>query len=680
MEADRWGFPAKRRWLPQTGQLCVSYRQMKKSSVFASLCFGLLVLPLITCGDTRPAQPIPLAPGYGDLAYTPAAPGTYHLPALGPAQDGEVLKTDGQVARLHDLFGDKYVLFSFIYSTCSDVNGCPLATAVLARIKHRLDQDPEIADKLRLISLSFDPRHDTPEVMRLYGNSFAVGRGEWQFLTTESRRTLDPILKAYHQSILPDYDSNGEISGAFSHILRVFLIDLQMQVRNIYSVSFLHPDILVNDVKTLLMEDQGRIAATRNDAHPMVGSEPPATPGDFKQGYETDKYHTDSVSLDRRHGKTADLMALVRQPPLGLPKVPVPADNPVTEKKIVLGRKLFYDRRMSLNNTISCAMCHIPEQGFTSNEMALAVGIEGRTVRRNAPTIYNSAYLTRLFLDGRETRLEQQVWGPLLASNEMGNPSIAVVINKIRHISSYDGLFEEAFDGKGPGMETIGQALASYERTLISANSPFDRWYFDEDPRVISAAAKRGFALFTGKAACASCHLINENYALFTDNAMHNTGLGWFAAMAKTPETTRVLVAPGVYLDVDESVIDAVGNARLSDIGLYEVTQDPADRWRYRTPSLRNVALTAPYMHDGSLETLRDVVEFYNRGGYPNENLDPLIHPLELSEGEVGHLVDFLKSLTGDNVSMLVSDAFAAPVGDPRDHDAERTRDSKGGL
>ena len=146
----------------------------------------------------------------------------------------------------------------------------------------------------------------------------------------------------------------------------------------------------------------------------------PAAPGDYKGGYESSEYHTQSVSLDRRQGQRADLMQVLSKPPLGLPPVPVPADNPVTQLKVELGRKLFYDRRLSLNNTISCAMCHIPEQGFTSNEMALAVGIEGRTVRRNAPTVYNSAYLTRLFHDGREHSLEQQVWSPLLANNEMG--------------------------------------------------------------------------------------------------------------------------------------------------------------------------------------------------------------------------------------------------------------------
>ena len=352
----------------------------------------------------------------------------------------------------------------------------------------------------------------------------------------------------------------------------------------------------------------------------------------------------------------------------------------MTQEKVELGRKLFYDRRLSLNNTFSCAMCHIPEQGFTSNEMALAVGIEGRTVRRNAPTVYNSAYLTRLFHDGREHRLEQQVWAPLLAKNEMGNPSFALVIDRIRGIEEYDGLFEAAFGGKGPGMETIGQALASYERTLVSANSPFDRWYYGKEERAISEAAQRGFDLFRGRAGCVSCHHVNDEYALFTDNAMHNTGLGWSNAMQVEPAKRRVQVAPGVYLDVGTDIISAVSETPVGDVGLYEITQNPADRWKYRTPTLRNVALTAPYMHDGSMETLEQVVEFYNQGGHANENLDPLIAPLNLNRQDIDNLVAFMQSLTGDNVDTLVSDAFAAPIGNLRKQDPDWTHDNRGNL
>ncbi|MCG6864399.1 MAG: SCO family protein [Thiogranum sp.] len=650
---------------------------MKPLILLVAICLAAPLLSSPARGDTGQPPLVPLAPGYGELGYTLPAPGTYRLPPLGPAHDGAILKPDGEPGRLADFFGDKYVLLSFIYSTCSDVNGCPLATAVLARVKKVLDEDPAIGDNLRLISLSFDPEHDTPEVMRLYSSSFASGRSEWEFLTTDSRQAIEPILKAYRQSVLPQYDDKGNTTGSFSHILRVFLIDRQQQIRNIYSVSFLHPDILLDDVRTLLLEDQGATAAAAS-VDGGAAQEIAAAPGDFKGGYDSGDYRTASRSLDRRNGEQADLLGLLHNPPLGLPAVPVPAGNPVTGAKIVLGRKLFFDRRLSRNGTISCAMCHIPEQGYTSNEMALAVGMEGRTVRRNAPTLYNVAYLQRLFHDGREYSLEHQVWSPLLAHNMMDNPSFAAVIGKLRHLSDYDGLFEAAFDGAGPGMETIGKALASYERTLLSADSPFDRWYYGKDQQAVSETVKRGYALFTGKAGCAACHRVDDKHALFTDSAMHNTGLGWYNAMEKPAGKTRVQVSPGIYLDVETSIIDSVRGEKPGDVGLYEVTQNPADRWRYRTASLRNIALTAPYMHDGSLDTLRAVVEFYNRGGYPNEVLDPLIRPLNLSETEIDDLVAFLKSLTGDNVRALVSDAFSAPVGDPGAVEPDGARDKRG--
>lgn len=406
-----------------------------------------------------------------------------------------------------------------------------------------------------------------------------------------------------------------------------------------------------------------------------------AGPGDYKGGYESADYETRSVAVDSRanRGKQADLMAILNNPPLGLPAVPVPADNPPTVAKVLLGRKLFYDRRLSLNDTMSCAMCHVPEQGFANNELALAVGLEGRTVRRNAPTLYNVAYATRLFHDGRETRLEQQAWLPMLRRNEMANPSIGAVISKLRAMSDYDGLFEAAFDGRGPGMETVGAAIASYERTLLSANSPFDRWFYGKQKDALSPQAQRGYRIFSGKGSCTACHLIGEDSALFTDNKLHNTGIGWSSSMGPAAKEQRVLIAPGVYATVTADKVAMVGHPGAGDVGLYEITQNPNDRWRYKTPSLRNVALTAPYMHNGSLLTLADVVAFYNGGGHPNEVLDPLIRPLGLSEQEQEDLVVFMESLTGDNVDVLVADAFAAPVGDLKQQDPHWSHDDHSG-
>jgi cytochrome c peroxidase len=335
----------------------------------------------------------------------------------------------------------------------------------------------------------------------------------------------------------------------------------------------------------------------------------------------------------------------------------------LTAAKINLGRKLFYDRRLSFNNTFSCAICHVPEQGFTSNELATSVGVEGRSVRRNAPTLYNVAYAQQLFHDGRETTLEQQVWGPLLAHNEMANPSIGHVIEKINNNPDYKNLFEAAFK-RPASMETLGMALASYERTLNAADSPFDRWHYGNDTNAINPAAQKGYQLFTGKAGCINCHTLSEQNALFTDQHLHNTGIGFAQSMEKTPETSKIQIAPGVFADVSSTAIQSVAETKANDLGQYEITQNPAHRWRYKTPSLRNVSLTAPYMHNGSLATLRDVINLYNQGGIANENLDPLIKPLHLQPQEIEDLIAFLQSLTGSNVQALVADAFAAPIGE----------------
>ena len=340
-------------------------------------------------------------------------------------------------------------------------------------------------------------------------------------------------------------------------------------------------------------------------------------------------------------------------PPLGLPVLPVPADNPLTPAKVELGRKLFMDRRLSPNETMSCAMCHVPEQGFTSNELGTAIGIEGRSLRRNAPTILNAAYLERLFHDGREIGLENQVWGPLLAANEMGNPSIGYVVEKIRGLPDYRGLFETAFAGRGVGAETIGQAIACYERTLVSGNSRFDRWRYGREAGVLTEQEQAGFRLFTGRAGCSACHTVGEASALFTDQRFHNTGVGWARSQDAGDLKHRVQLAPGVFTEIRESETRSFSEPRPRDAGRFEITQDPADRWAYRTPGLRNVALTAPYMHDGSVATLEEVVEFYDRGGIDNPGRDPLLKPLDLSSGDKQALAAFLRSLTGDNAPAL---------------------------
>ncbi len=629
----------------------------------------LLYLPIafvgflfVSSGLAAESTAVPLAPGYGKLAYQPPDVASYDLPSLGIAPDAIVLDEKGTKRSLHGLYKGKYTLLSFIYSHCGDVNGCPLSSHVFYKIKRAMNSDPELANRLQLLSISFDPKRDTPDVMRQYGENFkfAGNKGQWGFLTTSSEAALAPILAGYNQDIQREKTMSGEETGDISHILRVFLIDPEFQLRNIYSVGFLHADLVLNDLKTLFIKDNEKQKLHSNTIKISLLSKP----GDSKEGYEKSTYTTASKALIERKGKVTDLLAIAQNPPLGLPKIPFIKSNSLTTEKIALGRKLFFDRRLSLNGTISCAMCHIPEQGFTNNEVSMAVGFEGRSVRRNSPTIYNVAYASTLFHDGRENSLETQVWGPLLAQNEMANPSVGYVLAKLKGLSDYQTLFAQAFTKSGINMQTVGTALASYERSLVSANSPFDQWFYANKKSALIESAKRGYELFNGKANCSSCHNISKKHALFTDNQLHNTGVGYRESMGIKPDKQKITLAPGVFIEVDSKIADSIGEKTPSDLGLYEITQNPDDRWKYKTPTLRNIHLTAPYMHNGSLGTLKSVVRFYNQGGIKNELLDSKIKPLNLSEVEINELVSFLESLTGSNVDNLVADAFAAPIGD----------------
>ncbi|PFH07986.1 cytochrome c peroxidase [Collimonas sp. PA-H2] len=360
-----------------------------------------------------------------------------------------------------------------------------------------------------------------------------------------------------------------------------------------------------------------------------------------------------SLSACRRADEKIPAHAAVPDSMLGLPPLMPPAANFPSPAKIALGRKLFMDRRLSYNNTMSCAMCHLPEQGFTSNELATPIGFEGQSLRRNAPTLLNVAYVRQLFHDGRAASLESQAWGPLLAANEMANPGADHVIRKIKAMTDYRDMFETAFNGFGANQETIAAALASYERTLLSGNSRFDRWYFGQEKAAMNSSEQAGFGIFSGKANCIACHGIGEKSALFADGRFHNTGIGWLRSMEKTAEKHSIQLVPGLRVDVDERTLQSVSEPTPSDTGRYEVTHNAADRGAYRTPTLRNIALTAPYMHDGSLTTLEQVVEFYERGGIDNPGKDNLLKPLHLSVDEKRDLVAFLGALNGGNVKKL---------------------------
>lgn len=304
--------------------------------------------------------------------------------------------------------------------------------------------------------------------------------------------------------------------------------------------------------------------------------------------------------------------------PLGLPPVPVPADNPPTAETIALGRKLYYDTKLSADNTVSCATCHGPTFHFTDGK-AVSAGVGGKTGKRGAPTVLNAAYSPVQFWDGRAASLEDQAAGPIANPIEM-NLSHADCVAKLNADAEYPALFAKAF-GPGPvTMDKIQKSIASFERTVIAGDSPFDRYQYGGDKKAMSASAIRGLAIFKDAKLgnCAVCHTIEEKYALFSDGKFHNIGVG-------------------------------IGsNGELLDLGRFDQTKVESDKGAFRTPTLRNIAKTAPYMHDGSQKTLRDVVDFYVGGGSSSPYLDKEIKELKLSGQERADLVAFLEALTGE--------------------------------
>lgn len=298
--------------------------------------------------------------------------------------------------------------------------------------------------------------------------------------------------------------------------------------------------------------------------------------------------------------------------PLGLDALlPVPEDKPLTLEKTELGRALFFDNRLSRDKSISCASCHLPEKAFTDG-LVISVGISDKLGRRNAPSLLNSAYLPSMFRDGRLKSLEQQALEPMTNSVELGNTHEEIV-RRLSADKSYLDKFERAFGSKSITIQRTAEAIASFERTLLSGESDFDRYVVANDSNAMSTAALRGLNLFRGKANCQLCH----EHSLLSDGRFHNTGVSW--------------------------------GVQPLDLGRYEVTESLSDMGKFKTPSLRDVEHTAPYMHDGSMGTLEEVLEYYNEGGNANVYLDPSIKQLNLSSEEQADIVAFLNSLSGSN-------------------------------
>jgi len=303
---------------------------------------------------------------------------------------------------------------------------------------------------------------------------------------------------------------------------------------------------------------------------------------------------------------------LILPTPLGLPRLRIPPDNPPTTETVALGKKLFESPLLSADGTLSCANCHNPALAFTDRQ-PVSMGLRGQKGKRNAPTILNAAFNADQFWDGRARTLEDQASGPMMNPAEMGH-SLEGLEKALTQNAEIVALFQQAY---GPRVkitvDLMSKSIASYERTLVSGNSSFDRFVFGKQADALSPEAKRGLGVFTDAARgnCVVCHTIEETYALFSDMKFHNLGVGLSPA------------------------------GELTDLG--------KENGKFRTPILRNVALTAPYMHDGSLKTLKEVVDFYVGGGNANPHLDQEIKALShLTKQEREDLVSFLESLTGE--------------------------------
>jgi cytochrome c peroxidase len=289
--------------------------------------------------------------------------------------------------------------------------------------------------------------------------------------------------------------------------------------------------------------------------------------------------------------------------PKGLKDLTIPADNPLTVEKIELGKILFFDPRLSVDNTVSCSTCHNPKSGWSNGE-AFATGVRGQKGGRSAPTVINSGYQSFQFWDGRAWQLEGQALGPIQNPIEMDMKLDDLVV-KLNKIEGYRERFQKVF-GTDVTSDGIAKAISSFERTVLSGDAPFDRFKAG-DKTALSDAAQRGFKIYSNKGHCSACHT-GPN---FTDGAFHNLGVSF--------------------------------NAKEKDPGRFSESKQVGDTGAFKTPTLREIGRTAPYMHDGSLKTLEDVVDYYNKGGTTNPHLDEEIFPLKLTKEEAADLITFLK-------------------------------------
>jgi cytochrome c peroxidase len=329
----------------------------------------------------------------------------------------------------------------------------------------------------------------------------------------------------------------------------------------------------------------------------------------------------------------------------------IPRDNPQTAQKIALGQQLFFDGRLSADGSVACSTCHDPARAFTDGRPA-SIGIKGRMGQRNAPTILNALYNKTQFWDGRVETLEEQAALPIVNSVEMGQPNLQAAVERIAAIPQYQEAFRRVF-GTAPNGPDLLRAIASYERTQLSFDSPFDH-FIAGDAGAIEPSARRGWELFNTRAKCNKCHALTEEKrdpTNFIDNDFHNIGIGIIRHnVVELARQAQQRIRSGDTLAIDGAAIQT----DLSALGRFLITKKPSDIASFKTPNLRNVLVTGPYFHDGSQETLWDVVDHYNKGdGLHNPWLDQDIEPLALSEADIDDMVAFLASLTSPEYKEL---------------------------
>ncbi len=333
----------------------------------------------------------------------------------------------------------------------------------------------------------------------------------------------------------------------------------------------------------------------------------------------------------------------------------IPKDNEMTAKRVALGEKLYFDTRLSHDGTVSCATCHDVTRGFT-DQLKTSEGIKKQLGQRNAPTVLNAVLLQTLFLDGRSPTLDHQARLPIINPIEMGMPDGAAAVKAIGGDTAYQKAFKEAY-GREVNYEDMGRAIAAFERTLVFIDSPFRR-FLNGDENAISAEARAGWVLFNGKARCVTCHHMNLSNPLGTDNRFHNIGV---SARHQDFEGLGQRALKLLKEDPSESKLEELAlNTPMSELGRFMVTKNRSDMGSFRTSILLNIGITPPYMHDGSLPTLWDVMDHYNKGGEPNPFLDGGMEPLALTEEEINQVVAFLFSLTDDRLAAQNQRQFEA--------------------